>query len=80
MSLWQAAELKLSESSLGGGQDVEQGPMAPSYRQQEALLWSPEAMSRGMTGSPFQPRWPSNTDKIKGSISSASSMVVLSTG
>lgn len=49
-------------------------------RQQEALLWSPEAMSRGMTGNPFQPRWPSNADKIKGSIASVSSMVVLSTG
>lgn len=32
---------------------MEQGPMAPSYWQQEALLWSPEAMSRGMTGRPL---------------------------
>lgn len=80
MSLWQAAEGKLSESSLRGGQEVEQGPMAPSYRQQEALHWSPEAMSHGMTGSPFQPRWPGNTDKIKDSIASVSSMVALSTG
>lgn len=59
---------------------MEQGPMAPSYWQQEALLWSPGAMSRGMTGSPFQPRWPGNTDKVKDGIASVSSMVVLPTG
>lgn len=40
LSLWQATEWKLSESSLGGGQDVKQGPMAPSYWQQEAFLCS----------------------------------------
>lgn len=59
---------------------MEQGPVASSYWQQEAFLWSPEAMSHGMTGSPFQPRWPSNTDKIKDSIASVSSMVVFANG